>query len=424
MMKMQMTASQKILAAKAGLESVAEGQLINAFPDLYLGNDITAPVALHELEKLDAKGLFGASKTVMVMDHFTPNKDIRAACNCKEVREFCKKYGITRFYDTGKAGIEHALIPEEGLVTAGDLAIGADSHTCTYGALGAFSCGVGSTDLAYAMYCGKTWFKVPGAISVELTGKPSRYVTGKDVVLTLIGILGVDGADFCSLEFSGSGLEYMSMDDRFTIANMAVECGATNAFFPVDSKTLIYLEEHGAKKPVIYEPDKDVCYSRKITLDLSAMCSVVALPHLPSNVKNAKDVKGLKIDQVVIGSCTNGRYSDLANAASVIKGRKTAPGVRLIVIPATQKIWLECVKSGIAEIFVEAGGVFSTPTCGPCLGGHMGILADGERAASTTNRNFVGRMGSVTSEVVLCSPFVAANAAVTGEIYFDPEDIS
>lgn len=420
---MGMTATQKILAKKAGKPAVCAEELIEIDPDIILGNDITSPVAITEFKKINADKVRNSDRIVLVMDHFTPNKDIKSAENCKIAREFSKKYGIRNFFDTGKAGIEHALLPEAGLVCAGDAVVGADSHTCTYGALGAFSTGVGSTDMAAAMYNGKVWIKVPKAYKIVLKGKPSKYVSGKDIILTIIGGLGVDGAVYKSLEFAGDGISYLTMDDRFCIANMAVECGAKNAFFPVDKETRAYLKEHCQKTPEEYFPDSDAEYEKIIEIELSKLHPTVALPPLPSNIELAENVKNLKIDQVVIGSCTNGRYSDLEITAKVLKGHKVAPDVRLIVIPATQKIYLECIKSGIAETVINAGGVFSTPTCGPCLGGHMGILAAGERAISTTNRNFVGRMGDPKSEIVLASPLVAAYAAISGEVYFNENEV-
>lgn len=419
---MAMTATQKILASKAGLANVIAGQLIQVPVDMVLGNDITTPVAINEFEKAGATKVFDKSKISLVMDHFTPNKDIKSAQACKQIREFVGKTGIENFFDVGEMGIEHALLPEKGLVISGDVVIGADSHTCTYGALGAFSTGVGSTDMAAGMICGKTWFKVPSAIKIKLVGSLQKYVTGKDVILHLIGKIGVDGALYRSLEFCGEGVSSLSMDDRFCIANMAIECGAKNGFFPVDDKTLEYIKTRTNRTPQVFEADIDAEYDETIEIDLNALEPTVALPHLPSNTKLAKDVKGMSVDQVVIGSCTNGRFSDMQQAAEILKGKHVARGVRLIVIPATQAIYLDCIRSGIAEIVVEAGGIFSTPTCGPCLGGHMGILASGERAIATTNRNFVGRMGHPESEVVLASPYVAAATAITGVI-IDPREL-
>ncbi len=419
---MGMTATQKIFASKAGVESVCAGQLIEVPLDMVLGNDITTPVALNEFEKAGANAVFDKSKISLVMDHFTPNKDIKSAEACKRIREFASENGIENFFDVGDMGIEHALLPEKGLVIPGDVVIGADSHTCTYGALGAFSTGVGSTDMAAGMISGKAWFKVPSALKIVLKGKLSKFVTGKDVILHLIGKIGVDGALYRSLEFFGEGLESLSMDDRFCIANMAIECGAKNGFFPVDEKTLEYIKTRTNRKPKIFVADADAVYDEIIEIDLSVLEPTVALPHLPSNTKLARNVQNMSVDQVVIGSCTNGRFSDLKQAAEILEGQHVAKGVRLIVIPATQAVYLECLKSGIAETFVNAGGIFSTPTCGPCLGGHMGVLASGERAVATTNRNFVGRMGHPKSEVVLSSPYVAAASAIMGKI-IDPRDL-
>lgn len=419
---MGMTMTQKILAAHAGLDSVQAGQLISADLDIVLGNDITTPVAVNEFEKCGADSVFSRDKIILVMDHFTPNKDIKSAEQCKRSREFARKYGITHFYDVGTVGIEHALLPEQGLVGPGECIIGADSHTCTYGALGAFSTGVGSTDMAAGMITGKAWFKVPAAIRVALKGKLGPYVSGKDVILHLIGLIGVDGALYQSLEYTGEGVSSLSMDDRFTISNMAIEAGAKNGIFPVDEKTLAYCRDRYPGELKICEADPDAEYTRTIEIDLSALQPTVALPHLPENTKTAREAKGLPIDQSVIGSCTNGRISDMRLAAQILKGKRVADGVRCIVIPATQEVYLQCLREGLAEIFVEAGAVFSVPTCGPCMGGHMGILADGERAVSTTNRNFVGRMGHTGSEVVLASVAVAAASALTGVIT-DPQDL-
>lgn len=414
---MAMTMTQKILAAHAGLESVRAGQLISAKLDLVLGNDVTAPVAIQEFQKFGFDKVFDTEKIALVMDHFTPNKDIKSAGNCKKVRAFAGEQKIKNFFDVGAMGIEHALLPEQGLVIPGDCAIGADSHTCTYGALGAFSTGVGSTDMAAGMAGGVAWFKVPSAIKVVLKGELPKNVSGKDVILYLIGKIGVDGALYRSLEFCGEGVAALSMDDRFAIANMAIECGAKNGIFPVDDKTLEYVNGRTARQPVVFEADNDAEYDETIEIDLSSLRPIVALPHLPSNTKFVDELgEKIYIDQCVIGSCTNGRMEDMRRAAAVLKGKKIASGVRLIVIPATQKIYLDCIREGLAEIFVEAGGVFSTPTCGPCLGGHMGVLAAGERAVSTTNRNFVGRMGDPTSEVILASPDVAAASAIKGYI--------
>lgn len=413
---MAMTMTQKILAAHAGLSSVKEGQLIMVNVDRVLGNDITSPVAIKEFKKLGKDRVFDRNKITMVMDHFAPNKDIKAAEQCKICREFCINKGINSFYDVGEMGIEHALLPEKGLVTAGDVVIGADSHTCTYGALGAFSTGVGSTDMACGMATGKAWFKVPPAIKVELTGKLRKYVSGKDVILSLIGAIGVEGARYRSLEFCGEGLKSLSMADRFCMANMAVEAGAKNGIFDVDGITLEYLWSHCAEDPVMYSADPDAPYESEIEIDLGAMEPTVAFPYLPENTRRFNEIDHIRIDQVVIGSCTNGRLEDLQIAAEIMKGRKCAPGVRVIIIPATQQIYLDAMKTGLLETFIEAGAAVSTPTCGPCLGGHMGILADGECAVTTTNRNFVGRMGHTGSEVYLASPATAAASAITGEI--------
>lgn len=419
---MGMTMTQKILAAHAGLPEVKAGQLIEAKLDMVLGNDITSPVAINEFEKAGGKGVFDRTRISLVMDHFTPNKDIKAAEQCKQVRTFARKYDILNYYDVGDMGIEHALLPEKGLVGPGDCVIGADSHTCTYGALGAFSTGVGSTDMAAGMISGKAWFKVPSAIRFILTGKPAKWVSGKDVILHIIGMIGVDGALYRSMEFTGDGLRYLSMDDRLCIANMAIEAGAKNGIFPVDDITRAYVENRFQRTPVEYRADEDAVYDETYTIDLSGLRPTVAFPHLPENTHTIDEVEKIKIDQVVIGSCTNGRMEDLMTAAEILKGKKVARDVRCIIIPGTQKIYLEAVRKGLAEIFVEAGAVFSTPTCGPCLGGHMGILAKGERAVSTTNRNFVGRMGHVESEVYLASPAVAAASAITGYIS-DPDKI-
>ena len=419
---MGMTMTQKILAAHAGLPQVRAGQLIEAKLDLVLGNDITSPVAINEFEACGASSVFDRERIALVMDHFTPNKDIKSAEQCRRVRDFAGKYDVTNFFDVGRMGIEHALLPEQGLVGPGDCVIGADSHTCTYGALGAFSTGVGSTDMAAGMITGKAWFKVPSAIRVVLEGKPGGWVSGKDVILHLIGLIGVDGALYQSLEFAGPGLALLGMADRLTIANMAIEAGAKNGIFPVDEVTLDYEKGRFQREPVVYEADEDAEYERTVVVDLSALRPVVAFPHLPSNTKTIDEAAGVKIDQSVIGSCTNGRIEDLRAAASLLKGRRVAKGVRCIVIPATQSIYLEAVREGLAEIFVAAGAVFSTPTCGPCLGGHMGVLGKGERAVSTTNRNFVGRMGHAESGVYLASPAVAAASAVTGRLT-DPAEL-
>lgn len=412
---MAMTMTQKILAAAAGLDHVESGQLISAKLDMVLGNDITAPVAIKELEKIGG-GVFDRAKIALVMDHFTPNKDIKSAQQCKAVRDFSAAFGIEHFYDVGRMGIEHALLPEQGLVVCGDVVIGADSHTCTYGALGAFSTGVGSTDMAVGMATGKCWFKVPDAVKVELVGRPRPWVGGKDIILHLIGLIGVDGARYSSLEFSGDGVGLLSMDERFTIANMAIEAGAKNGIFPVDETTLAYVKEHSQKAYTVYAADEDAPYTRTVRIDLSKLRPTVAFPHLPSNTKTVDEAGEVKIDQIVIGSCTNGRIDDLRTAAKVFAGRSLAPHVRGIVIPATQKIYLQAMEEGLLKVFVDAGCVVSTPTCGPCLGGHMGVLAAGERCVSTTNRNFVGRMGDTASEVYLASPAVAAASGVMGKI--------
>ena len=412
-----MTMTQKILAKHAGLPYVEAGQLIEAELDLVLGNDITSPVAIRELEKIKKEEVFDREKIALVMDHFIPNKDIKSAENCKCVREFATKHDITHYYDVGEMGIEHALLPEKGLVVAGDAVIGADSHTCTYGALGAFSTGVGSTDMAAAMATGKAWFKVPSALRFVLTGKPAKWISGKDIILHIIGMIGVDGALYKSMEFTGDGISFLSMDDRFTIANMAIEAGGKYGIFPVDEKAKQYLKEHSAREYEVYTADEDAVYDEEYTIDLSKLKPTVAFPHLPENTKTIDEIKEpVKIDQAVIGSCTNGRLEDLRIAAKLLAGKKVAKGVRCIVIPATQQIYLEALKEGLLQTFIEAGAIVSTPTCGPCLGGYMGILARGERCISTTNRNFVGRMGDVESEVYLASPAVAAASAVTGYI--------
>lgn len=416
-MSMGMTMTQKILAAHAGLDKVEAGQLIEADLDLVLGNDITSPVAIKEMSKMKVDGVFDKDKIALVPDHFVPNKDIKSAEHCKCVREFAYRNQITNYFEVGQMGIEHALLPEKGLTVAGDVIIGADSHTCTYGALGAFSTGVGSTDMAAGMATGKAWFKVPGAIKFNLVGKPNKYISGKDVILHIIGMIGVDGALYKSMEFVGEGIKNLSMDDRFTIANMAIEAGGKNGIFPVDGKAIAYMEEHSTKKYTVYEADEDAVYDEEYTIDLSTLKSTVAFPHLPENTHTIDEIDpALKIDQVVIGSCTNGRIDDLRCAAEILKGRKVAKGMRLIVIPATQAIYLQAMEEGLLKIFIEAGGVVSTSTCGPCLGGYMGILAENERCVSTTNRNFVGRMGHVTSEIYLASPAVAAASAITGHI--------
>ena len=414
---MGMTMTQKILAAHAGLESVTAGQLIEADLDLVLGNDITSPVAIKEMEKMKTQGVFDKDKIALVPDHFVPNKDIKSAEHCKCVREFAYRNEITNYFEVGEMGIEHALLPEKGLTVAGDVVIGADSHTCTYGALGAFSTGVGSTDMAAGMATGKAWFKVPSAIKFNLTGKPSKWVSGKDVILHIIGMIGVDGALYKSMEFVGDGIANLSMDDRFTIANMAIEAGGKNGIFPVDEKAIAYMKEHSTKQYTIYEADPDAEYDEEYTIDLSALKPTVAFPHLPENTKTIDEItEEVKIDQVVIGSCTNGRLDDMRIAAEVLRGRHVAKGMRCIILPATQKVYMQAMEEGLLKTFIEAGAVVSTPTCGPCLGGYMGILAAGERCVSTTNRNFVGRMGHVESEVYLASPAVAAASAITGRI--------
>ncbi len=413
---MGMTMSQKILAAHAGLEEVKAGQLIEADLDLVLGNDITSPVAINEMKKMDRKTVFDKDKIALVMDHFIPNKDIKSAENCKCCREFACRHEITNYFDVGDMGIEHALLPEKGLVVAGVAVIGADSHTCTYGALGACSTGVGSTDMAAGMVTGKAWFKVPSAIKFQLVGKPAKWVSGKDVILHIIGMIGVDGALYKSMEFVGEGIRNLSMDDRFTICNMAIEAGGKNGIFPVDELAVEYMKEHSKREFTVYEADEDAEYDETYVIDLSELKPTVSFPHLPSNTRTIDQVGEVKVDQAVIGSCTNGRIEDMRIAAEVLKGRKIAKGVRCIVIPATQSIYLQAMKEGLLEIFIEAGAVVSTPTCGPCLGGYMGILAAGERCISTTNRNFVGRMGHVDSEVYLASPAVAAASAVAGKI--------
>ena len=419
---MGMTMTQKILAAHAGLDHVEAGQLIEADLDLVLGNDITSPVAIHEMDKMTVDTVFNKDKIALVMDHFIPNKDIKSAEHCKCVREFACRHDITNYFDVGQMGIEHALLPEKGLTVAGDVVIGADSHTCTYGALGAFSTGVGSTDMAAGMATGKAWFKVPSAIKFNIVGKPDKWISGKDVILHIIGMIGVDGALYKSMEFVGEGIKYLSMDDRFTIANMAIEAGGKNGIFPVDDLTRAYMKEHSKRPFVEYEADADAEYDEEYTIDLSTLKSTVSFPHLPDNTRTIDEVGDVKIDQVVIGSCTNGRMEDLRTAAEILKGKKVAKGLRVIVIPATQQIYLDAMEEGLLKIFIEAGAIVSTPTCGPCLGGYMGVLAEGERCVSTTNRNFVGRMGHVDSEVYLASPAVAAASAITGKIS-DPAEV-
>ncbi len=418
--KKAMTMTQKILAAHSGEDFVQPGQFLATDLDIVLANDITGPVAIKEFNKMGARRVFDADKVVLVPDHFTPNKDIKAAEQCKELREFAQSEKITNYFEIGEMGIEHALLPEKGLVVAGDTVIGADSHTCTYGALGAFATGIGSTDMAAGMATGKAWFKVPAAIKFDLKGKPAKWVSGKDVILHIIGMIGVDGALYKSMEFMGEGLKNLSMDDRFAIANMAIEAGAKNGIFAVDEKTKEYMKAHKSKKVKknirVFEADEDAVYDRVYEIDLSEIKPTVSFPHLPDNTKTIDEVGDIKIDQVIIGSCTNGRLEDMEVAAKILKGKKVAEGIRCIIFPGTQKIYLDSIKHGYAESFINAGAVFSTPTCGPCLGGHMGVLAAGERAVSTTNRNFVGRMGHTDSEVYLASPAVAAASAITGKI--------
>lgn len=413
---MGMTMTQKILAAHAGLKEVKAGQLINCRLDLVLGNDVTTPVAVNEFDKAGFSDVFNSEKIALVMDHFTPNKDIKAATLTKQCREFAGKYSVKNYFDVGDMGIEHALLPEKGLVASGECIIGADSHTCTYGALGAFSTGVGSTDMAAGMATGYAWFKVPSAIKFNLTGKLNRWVSGKDVILHIIGMIGVDGALYKSMEFSGPGLASLSMDDRFSMANMAIEAGAKNGIFEVDELTEAYQKDRVNREYTIYKADEDAVYDEVFDIDLGEIKSTVAFPHLPENTRTIDNVGDVEINQVVIGSCTNGRFEDLQTAAEILKGRKVSDHVRCIIIPATQKIYLEALKAGFIEIFINAGCAVSTPTCGPCLGGHMGILAKGERAVATTNRNFVGRMGHPESEVYLASPAIAAASAITGKI--------
>lgn len=418
---MAMTMSQKILAAHAGLDEVKVGQLIEVDLDQVLGNDITTPVAIKEFDKAGFESVYDREKINIVLDHFVPNKDIKAAEQSAACRKFANRFNIKNFFDVGKMGIEHALLPELGIVTSGDCVIGADSHTCTYGALGAFSTGVGSTDMAYGMATGQAWFKVPAAIKALLKGKLNEMVSGKDVILHLIGKIGVDGALYESLEFCGEGVASLSMDDRLCICNMAIEAGAKNGIFPVDEVTLAYLQDRAQRSPKIYEADEDAEYVQTIEIDLSALEPTVSYPHLPENTHLAKDSNAISIDQVVIGSCTNGRIEDMEAAYKVLKGKEVAPNVRVIIIPATMQIYKECIKRGYTEAFIDAGCVVSTPTCGPCLGGYMGILAQGERCISTTNRNFVGRMGHTSSEVYLASPYTAAASALTGYIT-DPRE--
>ena len=419
---MGMTMSKKILAHHAGLESVVAGQLIEANLDLTLANDITGPVAIREMEKAGFEKVFDRTKIALVMDHFAPNKDIKSAQQCKVCRDFSRKHDIVNFYDVGDMGVEHALLPEKGLTACGELIIGADSHTCTYGALGAFSTGVGSTDLAAGMATGKAWFKVPSAIKFVLKGKKAPWISGKDVILHIIGKIGVDGALYQSMEFTGEGVSELSMDDRFTICNMAIEAGAKNGIFPVDEKTMEYIKNRVNREVTVFEADEDAEYTATYEIDLSTLRPTVACPHLPENTKTTDELEKIEVQQAVIGSCTNGRIEDMRIAAEILKGRHVARDVRTIVIPATQEVYLQCIEEGLAKIFIEAGAIVSTPTCGPCLGGHMGILAEGERSISTTNRNFVGRMGHITSEIYLSSPAVAAASAVKGYIC-SPEDL-
>ena len=427
---MGMTMTQKILAAHAGLDSVKAGDLIEANLDLVLGNDVTTPVAINELDKFKKKTVFDNTKIALVMDHFTPNKDIKSAEHVKQVRDFAKANGIVNYFDVGQMGIEHALLPEKGLIVAGNTCIGADSHTCTYGALGAFSTGVGSTDMAAGMVTGKAWFKVPSAVKFVLKGEKAPWTSGKDLILHIIGMIGVDGARYKSMEFVGEGVKSLTMDDRFTIANMAIEAGAKNGIFPVDDLTLEYMKEHAPEKFAnkeyqVFEADDDAEYDEVIEIDLASLRPTIAFPHLPENTKTIDEIHAegdIEIDQGVIGSCTNGRIDDMSIAADIMNGRKVADYLRVIVIPGTQEIYLQMLREGLVEIFIEAGAVVSTPTCGPCLGGHMGILAHGEKAVSTTNRNFIGRMGAIDSEIYLASPAVAAASAITGKIS-SPEDL-
>ncbi len=415
---MGMTMTQKILADHAGLEHVEAGQLIMAKLDVVMANDITGPMAVPVFYQM-AERVYDKEKVVLVPDHFTPNKDIKSAENSKSIREFAKKQGLTHYYEVGRMGIEHAILPEKGIVAAGECIIGADSHTCTYGALGAFSTGVGTTDIATGMATGELWFKVPGAIKFVLTGKPGKFVSGKDIIIHIIGRIGVDGALYKSMEFTGDGIANLTMDDRFTMANMAIEAGAKNGIFPVDALAEEYLKEHTTKEYKIYEADEDAVYDEIVEVDLSKIRPTVAFPHLPGNAKTIDEVEAMdpiRIDQVVIGSCTNGRMEDMRRAAAILKGRKVHPDVRVMVIPGTQKIYKECIREGLADIFIDAGCAFNTPSCGPCMGGHMGVLAAGEKCVSTTNRNFVGRMGHVDSLIYLASPETAAASAIAGYI--------
>ena len=422
---MGMTMTQKILAKHAGLDEVKAGQLIEANLDLVLGNDVTAPVAIGEMKKMNVDCVFCKDKIALVPDHFTPNKDIKSAELYKCVKDFAEENQITNYFETGRVGIEHALLPEKGLVVAGDVVIGADSHTCTYGALGAFSTGVGSTDMAAGMATGKAWFKVPSAIKFNLTGKPAKWVSGKDVILHIIGLIGVDGALYRSMEFVGDGIKYLSMDDRFAMTNMAIEAGGKNGIFPVDDQTIAYIEKHSKKPYEVFEADEDAEYEQVLEINLSEVRPTVAFPHLPGNghtIDEIEEMDKIYIDQVVIGSCTNGRLSDLEKAAAILKDKKVADNVRVMVVPATQKIFLQCIQKGLAEIFVEAGCAFNTPSCGPCMGGHMGVMAKGEKCVSTTNRNFVGRMGDTKALIYLASPQVAAASAIAGYIA-NPEKV-
>ncbi len=422
---MGMTMTQKILAAHAGLATVKAGDLIEASLDLVLGNDVTTPVAINEMAKFNKKTVFDNTKIALVMDHFTPNKDIKSAEHVKQVREFSKANNIVNYFDVGQMGIEHALLPEKGLIVAGETCIGADSHTCTYGALGAFSTGVGSTDMAAGMATGKAWFKVPSAIKFVLKGEKAPWISGKDLILHIIGKIGVDGARYKSMEFTGEGVKSLTMDDRFTVSNMAIEAGAKNGIFPVDDLTIEYMKEHSTKEYTVYEADEDAEYDEVYEIDLGSLRPTVSFPHLPENTKTIDEIHAegdIEIDQVVIGSCTNGRISDMRIAADILNGRKVADWIRVIIIPGTQEVYRQMLREGLAEIFIDAGAIVSTPTCGPCLGGHMGILASGEKAVSTTNRNFVGRMGAIDSEIYLASPAVAAASAITGKIS-SPEDL-
>lgn len=413
---MGMTMTQKILAYHCDRDRVISGELIHARLDLVMGSDVTTPIALQEMERYGLNTLWDRDRIILVMDHFAPNKDIQAARNCKQVREFAARHSITHFYDGGRMGIEHALLPEQGLIAPGELIIGADSHTCTYGALGAFSTGIGSTDMAAGMVTGRCWLKIPEAIRVNFTGALTYPCSGKDVILTLIGIIGVDGARYKSIEFFGEGIQSLTMDDRFCICNMVIEAGAKNGIFPVDEQTLDYLEERVSRPFTVAGPDRDAVYSQEITINLSHMSPVVAVPSLPSNVKPVHELCGVEIHQAIIGSCSNGRISDLRTAANVLKGHKIHPRVRCIIIPATPAIYRQALEEGLLDIFLEAGALVSMPTCGPCNGGHVGVLADGERCVSTTNRNFVGRMGALSSKVYLAGPAIAAASAIAGRL--------